>query len=258
MVRQLYIFILLAHPWEFKYRYGQEMLAIFDEAAAQGDSTLSFLADGLWSLVRYWGSPHQPVKAAAASDTAGAPMFSVLDTSVPSRRHMMTGVTLTLVLFSGLTIAMGRDERSPGIIIGTLHSTRPGLLGVKRSSIEPAGLTTEVRVRPVPLRQARAVWFTTPIPVVTFGILDYEGDLVLSPDEIANAMIMLQKLDLDRDGRVNLSESSLLLTIFDRDRNGSLTTNERRRAPEVLRRLDANNDGKLTLEEAMPTVVAAL
>jgi hypothetical protein len=53
MTRALYRFLLWLHPWEFQERFQEEMLWIFDEAAAQG-RVLPLLADGLLSLARQW------------------------------------------------------------------------------------------------------------------------------------------------------------------------------------------------------------
>ncbi|GEM_PF-7005307 len=51
-MRSLYIFLLRLHPPAFKYRFGDEMLAGFDEAPARDRPAL--LSDALLSLARQW------------------------------------------------------------------------------------------------------------------------------------------------------------------------------------------------------------
>jgi Ca2+-binding EF-hand superfamily protein len=48
-----------------------------------------------------------------------------------------------------------------------------------------------------------------------------------------------------------------VLAALDADHNGEISAAEMRNAPAMLRTLDANNDGKLTVDEILPDPVAA-
>ncbi len=52
MTRFLYQCLIRLHPREFRERFGDEMLCIFDEAFPHGGSL--FVADGFASLARQW------------------------------------------------------------------------------------------------------------------------------------------------------------------------------------------------------------
>jgi hypothetical protein len=244
VARQLYIILLALHPARFRYRFAFEMLAIFDEASAHG-SRLPLLADGVRSLIRQWVHPYRPVAAAAVSAGDGTPVFHSLDTSLPKRRYLITGATLSLVLFSTLTTSIGRGGRSPGILIGAFHF-RPSFLGVDRNSIEPSQPTTAVRVRPAPPEPPRAISLD---PQFSFGALDRDGDGMLSAAEMANAPAVLRALDRDKYGNLSPHVPYLVLAILDRDRDGIISSVEISRSTAVLRGLDANRDGTLVRAE---------
>ena len=234
MVRQLYIILLALHPAQFRYRFAFEMLAIYDEASAHGGRP-PLLADGVRSLVRQWVLPYRPVGAAATSTGAGMPVFHLLDTPLPNRRCLMTGVTFSLVLFSALTISIGRGGGSPEISNGAFD-WMPGLFGADRDSIEPSEPTTEFG----------------------FGALDCDGDGMLSAAEMANAPVVLRTMDRDKDGSLGPNETTAsLLAVLDQDRDGIISSAEIDHSTVVLRALDANRDGMLVPEEVIAAVFAA-
>src|SRR2546425_8906200 len=78
MLRALYRGLLYLHPPAFRKRFAEEMLWIFDEAAAT-HKILGLFADGLVSLLRQWivrpESWHAPLAAAIAPAPAGASCF---------------------------------------------------------------------------------------------------------------------------------------------------------------------------------------
>lgn len=65
-MRSFYRFVLRLHPVDFRERFGDEMLCIFDEAAI-GWGAGSFVADACLSLVRQWLRRAQVWKWAAAT-----------------------------------------------------------------------------------------------------------------------------------------------------------------------------------------------
>ncbi len=64
-MRGFYRFLLRLHPSEFRDRFGDEMLCIFDDASIEGAA--SFVLDGCLSLVRQWAKRPQIWKWAAAT-----------------------------------------------------------------------------------------------------------------------------------------------------------------------------------------------
>lgn len=235
MVRQLYIILLALHPARFRYRFAFEMLAIFDEASAHG-SRLTLLADGLRSLIRQRVHPYWPEAVAAVPAGAGAPAFHSLDTSLPGRRYFLTAATLTLVLFSVLTTTLGRERWRPRIQPGPVPSQHNGLV-LNWHSTEPLRWNIEVKVRPAPPERAD--------PRYSFGVLDRDGNLMLSAAEMANAPAMLRTLDRDKDGNLGPNEAtSSLLTVLDQDGDGIISSAEIDRSTAVLRSLDANRGGR--------------
>ncbi len=260
MTRQLYIILLALHPAQFRYRFAFEMLAIYDEVSAHG-GRLPLLADGVRSLVRQWVHPFRPVAAAAVPGGGGIPVFHLLDTSLPKRRYLMTGVTFSHVLFITLTTSIGRGGRTAGILIGSFHS-RPGVLGLYRDSIEPSQPTTEVGVRPTATELPKGQLVSRLYPLFGLGVLyffcDRDGDLKLSAAEIADAPTMLRTLDRNKDGSLGPNETtSLLLAVLDQDRDGIISSAEIDHSTAVLRGFDANGDGTLSLQEVFAAVFAA-
>ena len=113
------------------------------------------------------------------------------------------------------------------------------------------------------------------------AVLDTDSNGVLSAAEISQAPSQLLKLDQNQDGQLVAQElcpggfgrggqdcplggrgrgrgacangqKSVLLAIFDIDKDGSLTSAEINGAPAALKALDKNNDGQVTAEEIRP------
>jgi len=161
------------------------------------------------------------------------------------------------VLFSAVTISIGRGGRSPGISAGSFD-WMPALFGVDRGSNVPSQPATEVKARPRPAEQLSSELVTGPSPLFGLGLLfflcDRDGNFMLSPAEMANAPAMLRTLDRDKDKDVGPNETnSLLLALLDRNRDGIISSAEMDRSTAVLRGLDANQDGTLILAEVFAT-----
>jgi hypothetical protein len=119
------------------------------------------------------------------------------------------------------------------------------------------------------------------LPPPIAAVMDTDGNGVLSEAEISQAPSQLLKLDQNQDGQLVAQElcpgglgsggqgcqwggqgkgrgacangqQSLLLAIFDTDKDGKLTSAEINGAPAVLKALDKNGDGQLTADEIRP------
>jgi hypothetical protein len=240
VVRRIYIILLALHPVRFRRRFAFEMLAIYDEASAHG-SRLPLLADGVRSMVRQWVHPHQPKVVAAAPAGGGAPVFHSLDTPLPGRWHLLTAATLTLVLFSVLTTTIGRERWRPRVQPSVVPTYLNGLV-LDWHATKPRRWPFDVIVQPAPSMRVD--------PPYSFGVLDRDGDLILSAAEVANAPAMLQTLDRDRYGSLSPPVPYLVLAVLDQDRDGIISSAEISRSAIMLRGFDVNRDGTLRMEEA--------
>ena len=112
MSRGLYRFILRLHPLAFRRKFAEEMLWIFDEAAA-AEGTWLLLRDGFVSLARQWlrGSEYWKILAALAAavlqvTVAGAVILAAgysHSSSYPAAPIGMLGlIHLTVWLVAGI------------------------------------------------------------------------------------------------------------------------------------------------------------
>lgn len=119
------------------------------------------------------------------------------------------------------------------------------------------------------------------LPPPIAAALDTDSNGVLSAAEITQAPSQLLKLDQNHDGQLTAEElcpgglgrggqaclgggqgrgrgacangqGSVLLVIFDTDKDGALTSAEINGAPAVLKALDKNGDGQLDAQEIRP------
>jgi hypothetical protein len=260
-MRILYAFLLRLHPRGFRERFGEEMMAIFDEARS-----FWLLGDAVLSLMRQWAlGPHPPAVLASTAKPHG--MFQTLDAYTPRRSALVHGAVLSAILFSVLVFAATNGARPLKFLIGS-PDPRSGLLSVTRSSIEPAVPDATVRV-PSPLtdpwRDFASHYFKF---IFVLGALDANHDYVISADEIATAPKALWKLDLNGDGNLSAEECGLsggpravfmraspVLAVLDTDHDSEISASEIRKAPASLQRLDLNGDGQLLPVEIAPESV---
>jgi hypothetical protein len=82
MMRQLYRFLIALHPPEFRERYGDEMILIFEDATASwGASSLIF--DATRSLARQWFLRPAILKWVGASIGAMVPLIVSFGSFIP-------------------------------------------------------------------------------------------------------------------------------------------------------------------------------
>ncbi len=148
-----------------------------------------------------------------------------------------------------------------------------------------AGSAFSVGAQPGPGRGAGAQhrYGAQKFPPPIAAVLDADSNGVLSAAEIEQAPSQLLKLDQNHDGQLTTQElcpggfgrggqgcpwggqgqgkgrgacangqKSVLLALFDTDKDGTLASAEINGAPAALKALDKNNDGQVTAEEIRP------
>jgi Ca2+-binding EF-hand superfamily protein len=294
MTRLLYVLLLRCHPRLFRQKFTEEMLWIFDQERT-GRRSAGLLIDAAISLARQWvlrpDFREPPATAEAAVQQQLASLFHIVDSTPPRAAFLLHGAVVSLAWFALIAFAVKRGGEFPPLILGTHHQS-PHLLGVERSSIEPAELTTEVRVQPPvadPLGSSASIYFRV---IFVLRGLDADEDLILSPREIAQAPAALRKLDWNGDGRLDPMECGLhfgteteavaggegvqsrgsdrrfvrragvqfmqfhpVLAALDSDRDGEISYREIAASSLSLRGLDRNRDGSLEAAELLPDPV---
>jgi hypothetical protein len=274
MRRTLYIWLLHLHPASFKHRFGDEMLDIFDECAAEGPVGRLFV-DGLVSLLRQWVlRPEVKRPVAAAGDV---PLFRTFDDYRPSNSVLFNGGMITLSLMFFLGFASSRGSSRAKYLIGAFQP-RPTVLSVNRASYAETNLDTQVKFGPEyadPLLLIAKVYFKI---IRVLDALDVNHDFTISSGEIAHAPLALRKLDHNRDGKLSPEECGFslggaaddgatldhrarfmsanpVLAALDTDQNREISAIEIATSGAALLTLDKNSGGGLTPNEVIPILV---
>jgi D-alanyl-D-alanine carboxypeptidase len=124
MCRSLYRLLLNLHPAAFRERFAEEMLWIFDEAAAT-QGVVRLLGDGIFSLLRQWvarpESWNMPLATAASPASGGSSasfhwrLFEVAESGLPFNRWMQGGV-ISLGLLSVVWLMAGLGGHAPRLL----------------------------------------------------------------------------------------------------------------------------------------------
>ncbi|HWQ52222.1 MAG TPA: EF-hand domain-containing protein [Bryobacteraceae bacterium] len=257
MLRRLYIQMLWAHPAQFRYRFCDEMLEIFDRADGRRES-LRLLLDGLISLLRQWTirpefrQPWQPV---VTSGNARDPLlFHLIEPYKPRPFALMQGGLMALLLILGVVTAISHGGKLRGFVIGVHHS-RPSLLPIDRDSVGEAELNTTVKFGPErkdPWRPLALSYFRM---VRMLSVIDTDGDLAISHWEMINAPAVLRKFDVDHDGTLSAQECGFFPGKLRPDVADRLQRSFMREHP-VLAALDTNHDNEISAAEIANSSVA--
>lgn len=219
MLRSLYIQLLRLHPAAFRRRYGDEMLAIFDEAGQPAP----LLADAALSLARQWllrQPDAQPEPAPAPAD--GVPSFYCAGQDMPPKGALFNGAVVAFALFSLVAFALGHGTgQRPWTTQPEEYGRASGNLGFGveggQSTVVVGGADgggaarsgrAEFGTDSLWIRIIRLVKRKPAIRlIIAPSIFDTDHDGILSSSEIDRAAAALGGLDVNRDGAVNLVDN---------------------------------------------------
>jgi Domain of unknown function (DUF3471) len=145
MLRHLYRCALRLHPPEFRRRFGEEMLSIYDRSTGRF-SSLRLLLDAVVSLARQWILRPEfwlqaPQSSAPQPAADGIPSFSSLDPFRPHTSAMIHGTLVSMTLFCVTCFAIRYSW------IHVLHVQIPGVSYDRYLSIHPGASPGELRGR---------------------------------------------------------------------------------------------------------------
>jgi hypothetical protein len=143
MLRHFYRCTLRLHPPEFRRRFCEEMLSIYDQSAGRLSSS-RLLLDAIVSLARQWILrpefwPQTPKSSAPQPAVDGIPSFCSLDPFRPHTSAMIHGMVLSLTLFCVTCFAIRYSW------IRVLHVQIPGGSYDNYVSIHPAASPSDLR-----------------------------------------------------------------------------------------------------------------
>ena len=281
MLRWLYIQLIWLHPAPFRWRFGDQMLDIFEGAATQ--AKFRYLADAVVSLSRQWllrPEFQQPEAPVAAVETSGVPLFQTIESYHPHPAVLLQGGLLATLSILVAVLLIGKAGAFARPFLVGIHFSKPRLLTVDRKSLASSDLNTTVQVGANPfeawLKLAQPYFASLPV----LHILDADPDLTLSPWEIGAAPTALRKLDANYDGKLTAEECGLhidsnsmsaarlalvrhrfmsfhpVLAALDADHDGEISGWEIENAAAALKTLDLNHDGYLSADELIPFEMA--
>jgi len=276
MIRWFYAGLLRLHPPGFRQRFGQEMLWIFDQAAANG-GTAPLLADAVLSLWRQWTLRSEFWHQTDTGDRAamdGVPVFYIGEGDTPRTSALIHGGVLSLIVFSAVWFTLSHSNSHARLftLMGSHNHSFSHLLETHSVSAAPTELSTQVKVKPEPGAYRPSPYFRM-MPVLM--ALDTDQDGIISASEIANAATALLILDKNGDNKLSAEECGLgiphpadaalgfmrlhpVLAALDSNHDGEISASEILNAPAALLGLDKNRDGQLSEGELLPNPVVHL
>jgi hypothetical protein len=274
MIRRFYAGLLRLHPSRFRQCYGEEMLWIFDQAAAKG-RVASLFADAVFSLWRQWTlRPEFQPKAVNPAALDGVPSFYIGAGDTPRTSALIHGGVLSLIVFSAVCYTLSHSNSHGRFfpLMGSHNHSFSHLLETHTVSAAPTELSTQIKVKPEPGAYKPSPYFGM-MPVLM--AVDTDQDGIISASEIANAATALLTLDKNGDNNLSAEECGLgsphpagagvvfmrlhpVLAALDANHDGEISASEILNAPAALLTLDKNRDGQLTEGELLPVPAASL
>jgi len=150
MLRYLYGRVLDAHPSYFRLRFGEEMLAIFDESAS-GWGAARLFADAVVSLVRQWTLRPQFWEERAAAADSG--LFPLLENSRPRAAALAYGALVSAIVLNGVSLTIGYAWNHPHymeirqtVIAASSRNAPSARVVPEKAATEPSLHTNQGRV----------------------------------------------------------------------------------------------------------------
>ncbi|MGD0299896.1 MAG: hypothetical protein ABSE86_22615 [Bryobacteraceae bacterium] len=266
MIRWFYAGLLRLHPARFRERFREEMLWIFDQAAADG-RTAPLFADAMLSLWRQW-TLRPEFRHAAANPAApdGVPVFYIGGSDTPRTSALIHGGALSLIVFGVVCYTLSHSNSHVFPLVGSHNHSFSHFLETHSVSAAPTELSAKLKVKSEPGAYKPSPYFRM-MPVLM--ALDTDQDGIISASEIANAAAALLKLDKNGDNKLSAEECGLgiphpagaalvfmrlhpVLAALDANHDGEISASEILNAPAALLTLDRNRDGQLTEDELRP------
>jgi Ca2+-binding EF-hand superfamily protein len=288
MIRFFYIWLIRLHPPQFRQRFGDEMLWIFDQSAGSRSGG-SLLVDALLSLLRQWTLRPEFRRGSVVAGVSGpaldaVPAFYTVDTSIPRLGTLVNGGIVSLAVFGALSFAIGEGGAArtlPVEIAGSHHLTDSRLFVMRKpanasdSDLPPAALSKQPAMRGIESKSdsGNRVWskmlslfnmsvFAPPPPQPARSGTRAGGQLAESAagsGRIARILVAPgQKRqyaeDSSQDGVMRglaavYFENILVLGALDVDHDLVISASEIADSPKALKTLDKNRDGTLSPEE---------
>jgi hypothetical protein len=274
MLRWLYRYLIRAHPLNFRQRFSDELLEIFEEVSGPRAKAWLF-ADVFLSVVRQWvlrPEFRRPVVMATAENS----IFRSLDAYKPRPAALLNGAFISAAILFAVVLAMGHGSEGRRIFLIGVNHTSPHLFPLDRASFAESELNTGVKfAEPAdPWRAIASVYFKL---IRVLWALDADGDFVISRSEIAGAPAALRKLDINHNGKLTAEECGFslnadpefvkwarlqfmtvnpVLAALDSDHDGEISAGEILNSAVALHALDKNGDGSLTPDELIPDKIA--
>jgi Ca2+-binding EF-hand superfamily protein len=278
-MRWLYLQLLLAHPAEFRRRFGDEMLEAF-ELSAGLRARLWLLLDGMLSVSRQWvlrSEFHQPLQSAKAAGPGYQLItFQQIEPYKPRGIALTQGGLVAILLLFGVVNAINHGGGKVRNLMIGMRRPGFGFLKLDRAAFEgkPLVAAEAARDQEDPLRPFARSYFRI---VRVLQAIDADGDLTISAAEMIDAPAALRKLDLNHDGKLSAEECGFLspggfdgnasllavyrrdfmsenpvLAALDTDRDGEISAAEIANSAVALKSLDLDNSGTLTPYEVLP------
>jgi hypothetical protein len=254
MRRSLYVCLLRMHPLQFRLRFAEDMLWIFDQ---EPESRSRMLADGVLSLIRQRLFRPEPVEQTAvagapARSLDGVPVFYTCESFTPRTSAMVNGTILSAGVFAALIFAInlgGVHRIVPAALIASYHPSDPQQMTLNgQAGVQLAGAKRPALVSP----NMAGGSVSAASGMKVRELLSQMGLVLRSPfrRRIMVPVVALRPLrSKPLDPATLYFHATPVLGALDIDHDGVISSEEIAGARKALKKLDRNHDGRLSAGE---------